>query len=108
VLVTAPKCVFAGFFTQKTKDGSRTVVHLLNGTNTTTGHGSKNEKEFAFREETLPVRNIKVAFAGEKPAKIELIPQHIELPCSKNGDGMWEAIVPEVGVHVVLSAQYSK
>ena len=105
VIVSAPKCVMAGFFTQPAKGGMRTVVHLLNGINTTTGHGSKNDKEFAFREEVVPIGPITVTFSGNKPDTVELMPGQVELPCRQTDRG-WEVTVPQLGVHAVVCAQY--
>ncbi|MHB8969884.1 MAG: beta-galactosidase trimerization domain-containing protein [Pirellulaceae bacterium] len=105
VTITAPMCVLAGFFTISDADKRQTIVHLLNGINTTTGHGSAAEKEFAIREEVVMVADVKVAFRGERPTGVFLVPGHTNLAAVKTERG-WEATVPRMGVHAVVVAEY--
>ena len=107
VQVTAPKCVSSGFLTA---DGATTrtmIVHLLNETNSTTGRGSKDEKNFAIREEFVPISNVKVTFSGAKPERILLVPEQ-KLLEPEQTDGGWRATVPELALHSVVVAEYKK
>ena len=85
--VTAPMCVYAGFYTKQAKDAKQVIVHLVNGINTTTGHGTKDDKEFAMREEVLPIHDIKVSFVGEKPERVYLVPGNEKLKAHKSETG---------------------
>ncbi|MEI6915888.1 MAG: beta-galactosidase trimerization domain-containing protein, partial [Armatimonadota bacterium] len=64
IKITAPKCVLAGFFTKNDSRTNRSVIHLLNDFNSTTGHGSKNDKQFAIREEVVSIAGVKVSVSG--------------------------------------------
>lgn len=106
VLVNAPKCVIAGFYIQQDAKYKRTIVHLLNDLNTTTGHGSKEEKQLAIREEVLPISGIRIIFAGEKPSKVYLVPGGKPLHTVKRANG-WEVAVPRLDLHTAVVAEYS-
>ena len=75
--------------------------------NSTSGHGSKNEKQFAFREEIVPVADVKITFAGKKPARVRLVPGPKELTPVSNEIG-WEVTLPPLGLHAVVSAEYEE
>ncbi len=94
VRVTAPMCVLAGFFTKKAGGGEQTIVHLLNGLDTTTGHSSTADKQFALREEIVPIHDVRVLITGGKPKRARLIPQGTELKLTKVAAG-WEVVVPD-------------
>jgi hypothetical protein len=103
VKVTAPMCVIAGFLTK----GNATVVHLLSDSNSTGGHGSKEDKQFAIREESIPISGVKVAFPGEKPKDVLLIPGKTRLEPRKT-DHRWEVTVPRLDLHAVVVAEYGR
>jgi len=112
VTVKAPMCVLTGFFTKQTASeraasSRRVIVHLLNGINTTTGHGSKDDKEFAMREEVIPIGNVKVTFAGERPRAVTLVPGNTPLNPVQRESG-WEVTVPDLGLHAVVVAEYAR
>lgn len=111
VKVSAPKCITSRFLTRnlicnKQRTNKKTViVHLLNGINTTTGHGSVNEKEVAMREEIIEVSGIKISFVSKKPDKVTMIPgkqQLLVVPV----EGRWQVTLPPVGIHAAVQAEY--
>jgi len=105
VLVTAPMCVQAGFFTKEQGSIRQTIVHLLNTLNSTTGNGSQQEKEYAIREEVVPIAGIRIAFTGGRPARAYAIPGKTPLPLRTVPDG-WEVTLPELGQHAAIVAEY--
>jgi hypothetical protein len=105
VKIMAPKCVLGGFYTKAAGKTRQTIVHLLNEINSTTGHGSKNEKQYAIREEVVPIAGVKVAFAGAKPNRVFMVPGNATLTPAATADG-WEVSVPELGLHAVVVAEY--
>jgi len=107
VRVTAPMCVMAGFLTKETAGKKQTIVHLLNDLHTGSGHGSAADKQFALREEVIPLANIKVLFRGQKPERVKLAPAGTELGAT-GVDGGWEVTVPELTLHSVVVAEYGK
>jgi len=107
VEVTAPRCVFGGYFTKDDAKTRRTVVHLLNDICTTVGHGSIGDAECSIREESLPIFGVKVSFAGPKPSKAYLIPGKKPLALKKAGNG-WETTVPRLDLHVAVVAEYAR
>jgi Glycosyl hydrolase-like 10/Beta-galactosidase trimerisation domain len=80
VEVTAPLCVAAGFFTKTRGNRRQTIVHLLNDIDTTTGHGSKEEKQFAIREEA------RLEVQAQGPA--------------------WEVTIPRLDLHAAVVAEF--
>jgi len=106
VRVAAPMCVQAEYLTQTDAHARRTLVHLLNDINTTTGHGSAEEKEYAFREEIVPIGGITVTFTGPKPANVLFIPGKQPLETSPSGDGAWTVTIPPLALHGVVDAEY--
>lgn len=107
IRVEAPMCVVAGYFSKQDKAGRRAIVHLLNDSNTTTGHGSKEEKHFAIREEVLPIHGIKVTFSGPRPKRVALAPEGGELRIAGSG-GQWQVTVPRLDLHSVVVAEYDR
>ncbi|MEI6914804.1 MAG: hypothetical protein WCL39_06715, partial [Armatimonadota bacterium] len=105
VLVEAPMCVFGGFFKKTEKGVNQTIVQLLNTLNTTSSHGSPADKEYGFREEIIPISNIKVTFKGVEPKSVKLIPEKIELKPLNVADG-WQVVVPRMNLHSVVVAEY--
>lgn len=105
VLVEAPMCVFVGYFRKTDGGANQTIVHLLNTLNTTSSHGSPADKEFGFREETIPISDIKVTFKGSRPRSVKLIPEKTELK-AVTVDAGWQVVVPKMGLHSVVVAGY--
>ena len=106
VRVVAPMCVQAECLTQNDGSRRRTIVHLLNDINTTTGHGSKDEKHYALREEFVPISGVKVAFGGPRPAGVTFIPGKQQLEMTQTADG-WTVTVPPLGLHGAVVAEYA-
>jgi len=105
VTVTAPMCVQAGYFTQTNGLQRRIIVHLLNEINTTTGHGSINEKECAIREEVVPISGIRVAFSGPRPARVLCVPGNQSLEITQAAQG-WSVAIQPLQLHSVVVAVY--
>jgi type 1 glutamine amidotransferase len=108
--VEAPMCVMARYMTQQIDGKHREVIHLLNDVATSTGHGSKNDKEMSFREEVLPIVGVKVTLGGEKPARVWFVgddgqPDRTLEP--RQVEGGWQVDVPTLGLHAVVAAEYS-
>jgi hypothetical protein len=61
--IAAPMCVQATYFTQKTDAGTRWLVHLFNGVNSTANHGLPSS-EVPLREETIPIHGIAITVRG--------------------------------------------
>jgi hypothetical protein len=105
IKVTAPLCVLAGFLTKRVDGKQQTIVHLLNGVNTSTGHSSAADKQFGLREEQLPLADVKVVFKGPRPQTVRLVPEKTVLE-PKQVDGGWEVVVPKLTLHSVVVAEY--
>jgi len=106
VQVVAPMCVQAEYLTQNDGAIRRTIVHLLNDINTTTGHGSQEEKQYAFREETVALSGLKVTFTGPQPTRVTFVPGHQQLEITPVADG-WTVIVPPLSLHGAVVAEYN-
>ncbi len=98
VEVNAPLCVQAAFYVQDA--GKRTIVHLLNEVNTTANRAIP-ENNPSEREETLPIADIKVAFANQKVNRAFQEPEHRLLPIKRTADGV-EVTVPRLEVHSMV------
>ncbi len=105
VQVTAPMCVQASFFTKEQGSSRQTIVHLLNTINSTTGNGSQQEKEYAIREEVVPIAGVRVTFAGARPERAYAVPGRAPLALRAVPTG-WEATLPELGQHAAVVAEY--
>lgn len=94
--VRAPMCVQSTFWRQ----GPRTIVHLWNGLNTTSGHGLP-EVESPLREETVPVHGIELRLRGVpfKTARAE--PEGIALE-PRTQDGATVLTLPPLAVHSAI------
>ena len=82
------------------------IVHLVNGINTTTGHGSKEEKQYAMREEVVPIAGVQMVISGERPRRARQIPNGDELRLMQTGDGEWTVTVNQLDVHAVVVFEY--
>lgn len=107
VRVVAPMCVQAECLTQQWGRVQRIIVHLLNDINTTTGHGSQEEKQYSFREEFVPLSGMKVTFSGRRPTRIVFFPGKQELDMVRTGDG-WSVAVPPLALHGAVVAEYQQ
>jgi hypothetical protein len=67
ILVQAPMCVQATYFTQAEKKRRRMVLHLFNGINTTAHHGLP-AMDAPLREEVIAIHGIEVRFAKNSAA----------------------------------------
>lgn len=102
ISVDAPMCVESTTFRQ-TRAGQRLVVHLFNDVNTTGNH-ARPDDDVPLREETLPIRGIKVHFNGYNISRIHLEPDGIDLKPVKQGDSL-TVTVPELDVHRMVVAE---
>ena len=105
VEVTAPMCVAAGYFTKTEGKTRQTIVHLLNDIDSTTGHGSKEEKQFAIREEVVPIAGVKVAFSGPRPSRVYLVPGNAPLEAHSK-EQAWEVTIPRLDLHMAVVADF--
>lgn len=85
VEVAAPMCVQATAFIQKTAAGSRTVVQLFNGVNTTANHGLP-ASDVPLREETIPFHGITLAVRGPAPGAVRCEPGSRPVTVTRVGD----------------------
>jgi hypothetical protein len=107
VRVVAPMCVQAECLTQQRNGVQRIIVHLLNDINTTTGHGSQEEKAYSFREEFVPLSGMKVTFSGRRPTRIVFFPGKQELDMVRASED-WSVAIPPVALHGAVVAEYQQ
>ncbi len=101
VQVTAPMLVQSTFYQQE--DGKRTIVHLLNETNSTAGRALPDGNP-PMREEIVPIAGIKVVFRDTSIARVHLEPEGRDLPITKTADGV-EVTVPQLDLHSMVVAE---
>jgi hypothetical protein len=104
VTVEAPMCVQSTVFRQKDAAGERLVVHLFNGLNTTSDHGSP-EADVPLREEAVPIAGIKVRFSKGAPKRVHLEPEGAALAVVTVGEGS-EVTIPALAVHSMVVAEW--
>ncbi|HZY90878.1 MAG TPA: hypothetical protein VFE78_39000 [Gemmataceae bacterium] len=104
VSVRAPMCVQATYFVQPAGVGRRVLVHLLNGMNTTAGHGLP-AAEVPLREEVVPVHGIEVRFHRDAPKRFRCEPGGRAVEEAKEGDAV-VVRVPPLEVHALLAGEY--
>jgi hypothetical protein len=97
VTVKAPMCVQSTFWQQEDPAGSRLIVHLWNGLNTTSDHGLQ-EVETPLREESVPIHGIELKMAWKPAGRVEAQPENITLE-PREENGTWIVTVPPVAVH---------
>ena len=103
VVVEAPMCVQSTVFRQEDTEGTRLVVHLFNGINSTSDHGLP-EADVPLREEAVPIAGIIVRFHNPVPKRVHLQPDNIDLPIAT--DGEWTSVsVPALAVHSMVIAE---
>jgi hypothetical protein len=77
------------------------LVHLINDNSSYGRAAAPNPEAYAcFRDEILPVRDIRVAVRGESK-KATLLPARTALKVSSR-EGMSAVVVPEVQVHAMV------
>jgi len=107
VQVTAPMCVQSTFYQQPFDGaqggGKRTVVHLLNETNSTTDRALPDGNP-PMREEVVPVARIKVLFRDADIKRVHLEPEGQDMPLNRTAEGT-EVSVPELGLHSMVVAE---
>jgi hypothetical protein len=103
VEVEAPMCIESTVFRQADGDGERLVVHLFNGINTASDHGSP-EADVPLREEAVPVAGIRVRFRGLDLAKVHLEPEGLDLAVAQKGEWV-EVALPPLEVHSMVVAE---
>lgn len=97
VMVEAPLCVQAAFYTQN--GGKRTVVHLLNEVNTSANRALP-ENNPSQREEIIPVSGIRITLAADATSAY-LEPEHKALEMKKGPEGV-TVTVPSLNVHSMV------
>lgn len=100
VTVSAPKTVQATFFTQN--EGKRLVIHLLNATNSRSGHANP-ANDVPARDEVVPVYDVEVWFNNNVPAAVALQPEGTPLTLVQEG-GRAKVVVPVVSQHSMVVA----
>jgi hypothetical protein len=90
-------CVQSTFWQQEDPAGSRLIVHLWNGLNTTSDHGLQ-EVETPLREESVPIHGIELKMAWKPAGRVEAQPENITLE-PREENGTWIVTVPPVAVH---------
>jgi hypothetical protein len=104
VRVLAPMCVHAALYTQGDETGKRVVIHLFNNLSTTALHGLPSA-EVPLREETVPIHDIRIRFAGALPRRCTLQPAGRELRLSREGKDLI-AQVPRLELHALVVAEW--
>lgn len=101
VTVEAPMCVYATVMRQADDEGERLVVHLFNDLNTTAHHALPND-DVPLREETVPIRNIKIRIASDlHVGDIFLQPEGRKLPRKMEAAHV-TVTVPVLDVHTMV------
>ena len=100
ILVKAPLCVQATYFTQADKQGRRTVLHFFNGVNTTANHGLP-AMDVPLREEVIPIHGIEVRFAKDAPKRFRCEPGGREVQVRREGDTVIVQL-PPLEIHAML------
>jgi hypothetical protein len=101
VEVRAPLCVYANFGEQKEK--RRTIVHLLNETNTS-GNRAFSPGDAPLREEVLPVAGIEILFRDPDIKRVAVQPEGRELEIVRTPEGV-RVTLPPVGLHAMVVAE---
>ena len=97
VEVIAPRTVIA----VPQRQGSRTVVHLLNDFSSFGRASVVKGQSIALRQEVLPVRNVKVTFRDPNLKRFTLQPSGAHLTPMRGQEGTM-VIVPEIGWHEMV------
>ncbi len=101
VRVEAPLCVQITLMRQSNQSKERLVMHLFNDVNTTAFHALPND-DVPLREETLPIREIRITFDSRYLVKkVTLQPDGSELAVKQSAAG-YEVVVPKLDVHSML------
>jgi hypothetical protein len=104
VRVEAPMCVHATVMRQS-KAGKRLVVHLFSDLNTTAHHALPAD-DVPLREETVPIRDIRVSFSPSyKIGRVHLEPDGVTLKPVRSKTGI-QVTVPRLEVHGMVVAEF--
>jgi hypothetical protein len=103
VSVTAPMCVQAGYYVQKDGEGTRIIVHLFNGMNTTANHGLPSA-DVPLREEVVPVHGITVRFRSGSYRSFHCEPGGRAVKVRQEGK-LDVVEVPPLEVHAMVVAE---
>jgi len=98
--VRAPMCVQSTFFRQKDTQGTRIIVHLFNGINSTSDHGLP-EVDVPLREECVPIAGIQARLRGLSIKSIHLEPGGTTLKTQSEGDAL-RVDLPPLNIHAML------
>jgi hypothetical protein len=99
--VEAPMCVHTTLMRQVKEGQERLIVHLFNDVNTTAFHGLPND-DAPFREEVLPVHDIKLTFEPRyKFRRVHLEPENKELEIKRTENGS-QIVVPRLDEHSMV------
>ena len=100
ISLEAPMCVHAGFFIKDSPGGKEILLHLFNNLNTTGNH-AKPDEDVPLREETVPVRDIRVRLNDAPNGPITWQPAGIPLKRQKDSKGVFVTI-DRLDVHGIL------
>ncbi|MBN1341397.1 MAG: hypothetical protein JXQ73_01890 [Phycisphaerae bacterium] len=104
--VEAPMCVHVTLMRQE-REGKRLVVHLFNDVNTTAFHALPND-DVPLREETIPIRDIKLTLAkAYRIARIHQEPEGVVLTARATEQGT-QVVVPRLDVHTMVVAELAE
>jgi hypothetical protein len=97
-------CVHTTVMRQR-KDGTeRVIVHLFNNVNTTGGHAFPND-DVPLREESIPIRDIRVTFrAGSQFKSIRAEPEGAPLTITQTANGA-AVTLPRLDIHTMIVAE---
>ena len=104
IMVAAPMCVQATYFTQTDKEGRRLVLHLFNGVNTTANHGLP-VADVPLREEMVPIHGIRVRFEKDAPKRFHVEPGGVE-PKVRKEDTATIVELPPLEMHALLVGEW--
>ncbi|MBI3863909.1 MAG: hypothetical protein HY290_18630 [Planctomycetia bacterium] len=107
VFVKAPMCVHATVMRQSKRTAAgaeRLVVHLFNDLNTTAHHALPAD-DVPLREETVPIRDIRITFGPQyKFRRVHLEPEGREIEMQFGPDGT-TIVVPQLDIHTLVVAE---
>ncbi len=104
IIVSAPFCVQATFFSQAGKDGRRLVMHFFNAVNTTANHGLP-AMDVPLREETIAIHGIRVRFEEDAPKSFHVEPGGLAPKIQREG-AVVNVELPPLDRHCMLTGEY--
>lgn len=103
IRVEAPMSVQSTFFEQNDKEGKRLVIHLFNGTDTTSNHGLP-AVDVPLREEAVPIHGIRVRFEDIAARRFHVEPGGLTPKVRREGKATVVEL-PPLEVHAILVAE---